>query len=278
MKALVNFICCFVPRKKWRKKIRYNLIFSKIRRKELLDHGFKINAGIITTPQGVRIDISDKPDHPLYLIKEVFVKSEYNLNIRKESILIDIGMNRGAASLFFATNENIKKIYSYEPFKPTFELAKRNLELNPQLSEKINAFNLGLGKTEKTMELPYLATATGCMSTTHNVCKGEKKTKIETIIIKDAAEELAPILEENKNRHIIVKCDCEGAEFEIFERLSEEKIVGKIDIVLMEFHFDKPDRLINTLTENCFAVQVKPGSSKSQTGYIYAVRMAERIC
>ena len=77
---------------------------------------------------------------------------------------------------------------------------------------------------------------------------------------------------------MIVKCDCEGAEFEIFERLSEEKIVGKIDIVLMEFHFEKPDRLINILTENGFVVQVKPGSSKSRTGYIYAVRMAERDC
>jgi hypothetical protein len=77
MKALINFICCFVPRKKWRKKIRYNMIYSKIRRKELLNCGFKINDGIIITPQGVRIDISDKADHPLYLIKEVFVKSEY---------------------------------------------------------------------------------------------------------------------------------------------------------------------------------------------------------
>ncbi len=85
------------------------------------------------------------------------------------------------------------------------------------------------------------------------------------------------ILEENKNKHIIVKCDCEGAEFEIFERLNEEQLIGKIDIVLMEFHFEKPDKLINILTENGFVAQVKRGSSKSQTGYIFAVRMAERI-
>jgi FkbM family methyltransferase len=278
MKALVNLLCCFVPRKKWRKKIRYNLIYSRIRRKELLDYGFKINTGIITTPQGVKIDISDIPDHPLYLIKEVFVKSEYNLNIGKESILIDIGMNRGAASLLFATNENIKRIYAFEPFKPTFELAKRNMELNPELSKKISAFNVGLGKTEQTLELPYKATATGGMSTTHNVCKGEKKIKKEVVVVKDAAREIIPILEENKNRHVIIKCDCEGAEFEIFERFNEEKIVDKIDIVLMEFHFEKPDRLVNILTESGFAVQVKPGSSKSRTGYIYAVRMAEWDC
>jgi Holliday junction resolvase len=47
---------------------------------------------------------------------------------------------------------------------------------------------------------------------------------------------------------------------------------------MMEYHFEKPDRLVNILAENGFAVQTKAGSSKSKTGYIYAVRMAERIC
>ncbi len=110
IKALVNFLCCFVPLKRWRKRIRYDLADRKRRRKELLEFGFRIDGDIITTPQGVHMDISDKADHPLYLIKEVFVKSEYKLNIAKESVLIDIGMNRAAASLFFATNENMKKI------------------------------------------------------------------------------------------------------------------------------------------------------------------------
>ena len=271
-------MCCFVPLKRWRKNIRHNLISNPRLRKELLNYGFKLDAGIITTPEGVVMDISNKSDHPLYLVKEVFVKSEYNLNIGKESILIDIGMNRAAASLLFAANENIKKIYAYEPFKPTFEMAKKNLKLNPKLSEKIIPLNFGLGRAEITLELPYMAKATGGMSTTHDVCKGEKNINKETVVIKDAAKEIALILEENKNKHIIVKCDCEGAEFEIFERLNEENIVSRIDVVMMEYHFEKPDRLVNILAENGFAVQVKAGSSKSRTGYIYAVRMAERVC
>jgi len=275
-KALVNFLCCFVPLKRWRKRIRYDLADRKRRRRELLEFGFRIDGDIITTPQGVRMDISDKADHPLYLIKEVFVKSEYNLNIAKESVLIDIGMNRAAASLLFAANENIKRIYAYEPFKPTFELAKKNLGLNPQLSEKINAFNFGLGKTEMTLELPYMANATGGMSTTYDVCKGAKNIKKEMVAIKDAAEVLTPILEENKDKHIIVKCDCEGAEFEIFKRLNEKDIVSRIDVVMMEYHFEKPDGLVNIFTENGFAAQTKIGSRKSRTGYIYAVRMTEK--
>jgi FkbM family methyltransferase len=274
IKMLVNLLCCFVPLKRWRKRIRYDLADRKRRRRELLEFGFRIDDDIITTPQGVRMDISDKADRPLYLIKEVFVKSEYNLNIAKESVLIDIGMNRAAASLLFAANKNIKRVYSYEPFSPTFDKAKKNLNLNPKLSEKVIPHNCGLGKADVTLELPYIADATGGMSTTHDVCKGEKNIKKETVVVKDAAKEIIPILEENKDKHIIVKCDCEGAEFEIFERLNEKNILSCIDVVMMEYHFEKPDRLLNILTENGFAAQTKIGSRKSKTGYIYAVRMA----
>ena len=276
VKALVNLLCCFVPRKKWRKRLRYNLADRKRRRLELVNLGFTIADGIITTPQSVRMDVSNASDHPLYLIKEVFVKSEYNLNLKRESILIDIDMNRAAASLLFATNENIKKIYAYEPFKPTFEVAKRNLGLNPKLSEKIIPLNFGLGKAEATLELPYTPDASGAMSTTHNICE-DANTRKETVVIKDAAEQIAAILEENKNKHIIVKCDCEGAEFEIFERLNEKNLVSRIDVVMMEYHFEKPDRLVDIFAENGFAAQIRPGSSKSKTGYIYAVKMAERV-
>jgi len=275
MKLLINILCCFVPLKKWRKKIRHRMISLKERRKVLLDYGCTIDADIITTPQGVKIDISDDLDNPLYLVIEVFVHSEYNLNLRKESILIDIGMNRAAASLLFATKDNIKRIYAYEPFKPTFETAKKNLKLNPKLSEKIIPLNYGLGKTEATLELPYVADAAVGMSTTYEVCKGRKNIQKEKVIIKDAAKEFIAILENNNNKHIIVKCDCEGAEFEIFERLDEENIMNKIDVVMMEYHFEKPDKLIDILTKNNFAAKERPGLRKN-TGYIYAVRMAQK--
>jgi FkbM family methyltransferase len=276
IKTLVNLLCCFVPLKRWRKKIRYDLADRRRRQKELLEGGFRIDANIITTPQGVRLDISDKADHPLYLIKEVFVKSEYNLNIAKKSVLIDIGMNRAAASLLFAANENIKRVYSYEPFRPTFDKAKKNLNLNPKLSEKIIPHNYGLGKADTVLKLPYFANATGAMSTTYEVFKNTKNVNRETVVIKDAATEISSIIDNNKDKHIIIKCDCEGAEFEIFEKLNIEGLVRQIDVVLMEYHVERPDRLIEILTENGFAAQTKIGSRKSKTGYIYAMRMAPK--
>lgn len=272
MKILINLLCCFVPLKKWRKEIKRKLIGNKKRRKKLLACGCKIENNILTTPEGVKIDISVAPRDAMGITKEVFLKKDYAVNFSYDAALIDIGLNRGIASLFFATYPNIKQIYSFEPFKPTFELAKRNLELNPHLSEKISAFNFGLGKAETTLELSYMAEATGGMSTTHDVCRGRKSIKKETVVVKDAAKEITSIFEENENKHIIVKCDCEGAEFEIFERLDEEGLVGNIDIVLMEYHFRKPDGLVGILTKNGFAVSTKVLSKKMSTGYIYAVR------
>ena len=276
MKVLANFLCCFVPGKKNRKEIKRRLFGTKNRLRELLAYGCRIENDIITTPQGVRIDISHVPHEALGITREVFLHQDYAIHFRQEAILIDIGFNRGIASLFFATCPNVVKIYAFEPFKPTFELAKKNLELNPQLSQKINAFNIGLGKMDTMLELPYMDTATGGMSTTHDVCKGKHNGRTETVVVKDAAGQIAPILEEHKDKHIIVKCDCEGAEFEIFERLHEKGLIEKMDVILMEYHYNKPDSLIDILTSHGFAVRTKVLSEEMNKGYIYAVRMAKK--
>lgn len=276
MRFLIKFLCCFVPLRKWRRKIRHNLISLREQRKELIEHGYTINADILTTPEGIRLDVSKELDNSLYLIIEVFLRNEYNLNITKESVLIDIGMNRGAASLLFAANENIEKIYAYEPFKPTFESAHKNFLLNPKLSKKITPRNFGLGKAEAKLELPYSPSASVGMSTTHEVCKKMKDARKETVHIKDAAKEFETIIDTNKNRYLIVKCDCEGAEFEILERLNEKGILNKIDVIMMEYHFESPNRLINILNENHFAVKLNTDSGRAETGYLYAVRMEKK--
>jgi FkbM family methyltransferase len=86
------------------------------------------------------------------------------------------------------------------------------------LSEKIKPFNFGLGQADTTLEIPYVETATIGMSTTHDIFKNHKDAKTETVAVKDAAVEIDSVISENKNKYIIVKCDCEGAEFEIFEK------------------------------------------------------------
>lgn len=99
---------------------------------------------------------------------------------------------------------------------------------------------------------------------------------METVVVKDAAREIAPVLEENRNKHIIVKCDCEGAEFEIFERFNEEGLIEKMDVILMEYHYNQPDGLVGILTGSGFVVRTKVVSEETSKGYVYAVRMAKK--
>jgi len=272
MKTLVNLLCCFVPLKKWRKKIRNKLETSKRRRKRLLSWGYTIKDDVVHTTECIAFDVSDYAKVTTH-IKEILVDGTYNLCCKENSIVIDIGMNRAVASLFFAAKENVKKIYAFEPFEPTLALAEKNLDLNPELNKKIQTFAYGLGKEDTTLEIPYSIDISDCMSTTHTVSV-KQNVRTETVTVKDAAQILAPIFEKNKNNRIIIKCDCEGAEFEIFERFDEENLVGKIDVVLIEYHFKKPDRLVEIFTENGFAVHIKHGLKKEPiTGYLYAVKM-----
>ncbi len=274
MKMLVNLLCCFVPSKKRRKEIRNKLVKSKERRKKLLDYGCIIEGDVALTKERIRFDISDYAKVCAH-IGEILVNEAYSLGCKDNSVVIDIGMNRAVASLFFAAKENVKRIYAFEPFEPTLALAKKNLDLNPELNKKIRTFACGLGKEDTTLEIPYSVTVSDFMSTTQTVSV-KQNVRIETVKVKDAAQILAPIFEENTNHRIIVKCDCEGAEFEIFERLNEQKLIGKIDAVLMEYHFEKPDRLVKILTENGFAVHVKHGLGKKIIiGYLYAVKMQQ---
>ena len=272
-KMLVNFLCCFVPSQKVREKIRNKLVKSKERRKKLLDYGCTIEGDIALIKENIRVDVSDYRacDH----IEEIFLAGAYDVSCKDDSIVIDVGMNRAIASLFFAAQKNIAKIYAFEPFEPTLALAKKNLDLNPELNKKILIFAYGLGEKDTILEIPYSINSSGRMSTTHAVSV-KRNVTTETVIVKDAAQMLAPIFEENKRSRIIVKCDCEGAEFEIFERLDEEKLVRKIDVVLMEYHFEKPDRLIKIFTDAGFAVNVQKMDKKEHIrGYLYATKMRE---
>ncbi len=49
------------------------------------------------------------------IFTDIFNNDNYNMNIGADSIIVDIGMNVGIATLFFALKQNVKKIYSYEP-------------------------------------------------------------------------------------------------------------------------------------------------------------------
>lgn len=65
--------------------------------------------------------------------------------IKKDSIIFDIGANIGNHSLFFALFCDVKKIECFEPVKDTYEILKKNIEING-ISDVVSVHNEALGR------------------------------------------------------------------------------------------------------------------------------------
>lgn len=206
----------------------------------------------------------------VFIVSEVFVDCDYNFFSQKPTTVIDIGTNIGIASLFFSTLSHVDNIYCFEPVSNTFAVAQKNFALNN--SKVISFENIGLGKNNRTETFLF-----------DNYCKGNAGIRgklspsyknnpnlVEVAVtIKDATEQIAKIIENTQN-NIVVKMDCEGAEYEIMENLAQSQILKKIDILMIEWH-DKGATELESILQNAgfnfFSKNLGPNS-----GLLYAYR------
>ncbi|MCB1614663.1 MAG: FkbM family methyltransferase [Pseudomonadales bacterium] len=263
LRILGNFISAFFRNKQTRQKIRGYFggnAWKEIKRSARLS---KCGNFSIKNVNGQKIAESDEVNlgfifdgDSILIAEEIFRDHEYSFDINADCVVIDIGMNIGYASLYFAMMPAVLKVYGFEPFKPTYKQAIFNFSLNNSLSEKIEAFNFGLGDQEKTLDLDYYSKSPGQMSTVkstfdiHPNRKGE--TILETAEIKDASSQISEIISRHANSKIVLKCDTEGSEKEIFENLHKNGILDRIDCIMLEYHFSYDKPVIEILKKNGF--------------------------
>jgi FkbM family methyltransferase len=242
----------------------------------LAEHGATVEVGerIVATVQDIRVHVDGGED--IQVLTEVFFSNDYAFVCPEACIVIDVGMNVGMASLAFAKTPAVKRVFAYEPFRAPFGRAAQNFALNPGLAAKIQPFNVGLG--DRDAKLTIMADDLATIGTS---VRGNPSGRIETITIKDASEALAPILAEAKagGRRVIMKVDCEGSEFAIFDSLSRSGLFSSIDAVVMEWHkwwsADKTQEdLIAPLRRAGFLTFDRTNLTNSLTGFLVAVRMA----
>jgi FkbM family methyltransferase len=180
---------------------------------------------------GVALIIESEED--LQLIDEVFLQNDYNVIPPYECIAIDIGMNVGAASLALARSPRIKNVLSYEPFQVPFRRAKSNIAANPHLAGKITPMNIGLSNCDRTLEVLSDEKRTIGVS-----IRGAAAGKKELIQLRDASRELGNHLALAKadKKGVVLKVDCEGSEFAVFESLHRESLFQSIDAMMIEWH------------------------------------------
>lgn len=170
----------------------------------------------------------------LFVAKEIFVFNQYNVFADNVTFdVIDIGMNVGYASLYFSSLPYVNKVYAFEPFAAPFAKATANIARNPHLAHKIVARNVGLSDhTAKEI------VKTSPVDTIGISIKGRGEGEEETIYIEDAKEQLAHIIAESvaAGRKILLKIDCEGSEFAVFESLDNGQLFDHITVIMGEWH------------------------------------------
>jgi len=228
-------------------------------------HATENGKGLISQINGVKIKEEHLTDFDI--VHEIFVERVYNLsNLKKHTVVVDMGMNIGAASLYFAKNDNVDAIYGFEPFKDTYEQAICNFEMNSSyIKNKIHPFNYGLLDCTDILSVDITAEETGW----RNILSTNDNTPKTKIISKDVGEVLRKIVDENKNAPILIKMDVEASEYRIFPRLIEENIFEHVYALLMEYHGDS-DILESMLIEQGFKVFAF-GTPKG-IGMLYAIK------
>lgn len=219
----------------------------------------------------------------LMLIEDLFIKGEYNIfNYSGSSLLVvDVGMNVAVASLYFASYKNVYKVYGFEPLQVNYNAALKNLALNTALKGKVRANNFGLASSEKEIEIEFTNTGDVGFSTTDFV--RNRKSKINNsskkkvlVKLKKASDVIRKIINENPNKQIFLKLDCEGAEYEIIDQLAKENLLKKIFLVHIEWHYNGPVLLKNILIKNNFEIlEDEKKKINNYTGLIKALNRGE---
>ncbi len=206
---------------------------------------------------------------------------KYHINSDKSEVVFDVGMNIADSTIFFSKMPKVKMVYGFEPFEKTYNSAIKNIELN-NIRNNVKVFNFGLSGSELTKHLNYGDNMSCGQSTIDsinegNICQYEKwglvkreELTSENVVLKRSAIVLAELIDKNPDCNYILKLDCEGEEYSIFEDLSESGIISRFSLILLEWHYKGGERLIELLKENGFSFVSCEKELSPALGLIYA--------
>lgn len=250
-------------------KIRF---LSRIRAYPGWNYHVDESGTIVSDISGIHIREVNKNDRGV--LSEIFGNRMYNIDFKKGSVVIDFGMNIGTATLFFAADSNVDRVYGFEPFPDTYDSAMRNIQLSDEwIREKIETYNYAVSDFEDVKEIPVMTEFSGGRTTEIDYLKQVKGKRIEKITFKNAADVLQNIIDSNAGKHIVLKIDTEGSEFEIFNSIRETDIVSRFDAIMLEYHRN-PVSIEDYLRDNVYRF-IRTGDN--EIGMIYAINMDERL-
>ncbi len=232
--------------------------------------------GIIAITPGFKAHVNWGEE--LFILREILCAEVYNFGTAAKNVVVwDIGMNAGLASLYFASRPNVRAVIGFEPFRPTFDAAVRNVQLNPSLQPKIKMHNFGIAARSYATDAEYNSRWKGGISVSGVAADRREELEIlqetftvEHIELQPADEVLRTILADYPEHAVVAKIDCEGSEYEIFRCLSDHRLLQEISIIMLEWHIRGPRELLDMLHASGFSTYSFPLGPV--TGMLYAFK------
>ena len=158
----------------------------------------------------------------MFIFEEIFKKNTYNkLNIKPNDIVLDVGLNIGAFTLYAQTKGAI--VHGYEPEEDNFTLAKYNIELNnlPTKTYLNKKALVGNDDVERQFSINVKRNKSA-----HSLVakRGRDSTVVQCININKVLEEVKPT---------IIKMDIEGGEYECINSIKDFSGIREF---IIEFH------------------------------------------
>ena len=174
--------------------------------------------------------------------------------------LIDVGANVGDTAIYFANKGY--EVIAFEPLPHIYNIAIKNISLNPSVKEKIIFVNKAVSCQNGVITINFNENDTAGAS---EYTIANQQVTVETITIND-------IIEEYGIRPNILKIDCEGCEANIIKYSD----LSMFEQIIMEYHTNNTgvdeNILIDCLVNQGFELKSQVKFKKKGMGIIYMVK------
>ena len=142
--------------------------------------------------------------------------------------MLDVGANICDSSIFFALN-GAAHVYAIEVMPSTAEICRENVEING-LTDRITVLNIGLGRPGK-VKIPKNLIAGGEFQIYGNFANNVGGDYVYVDV-----KSLDQVVDELGIRSAVMKIDCEGCEYEVFNYVSPDAI-PRFTHIIGEYHY-----------------------------------------
>jgi FkbM family methyltransferase len=202
----------------------------------------------------------------VWVLKETILDRQYELvgvSLEDGWTVLDIGAALGDYSVWAAKQTPHGRLIAVEPYPPSVELLRTNLENNQVSNVEVFAGAVSAHSGTTTMQVAGRVV----QNSTAASGKSEHVVEVKTISLETLFKQFAI------QKCDYLKMDCEGGEYEILFSASKETL-ARIDRICMEIHDGMTDHdhheMIRFLEANGYVTRLTPNPVHQELAYLYA--------